>query len=337
MSSAHFILALDYELYFGSRVGSIERCMIEPVEALIEQTRNLGMKLTLFVDSGCLLAYRRQGQDKVFARIAEQLQRLYRAGHDVQLHIHPHWQDSSIAADGVDMNTRRYRLHDFSASDREAIVGEYKAVLEEIIEAPVTAYRAGGWCLQPFADIQAALAAHSVHIDSTVYSGGLSGDVGREFDFLSAPNLDHWHFDDDPVVPREQGKFLELPITPVKVTPWFYLRSQLQRRLQPEAHQNFGDGQYLAHDWRYYQERLLSSSISPASVDGAKASQLADAYRGVQRRGGALLNVMGHPKALAPQSINDLVKFLGQHTFEFQTIRSYAAQVQNTPTLAKSA
>ncbi|MFK7913285.1 MAG: hypothetical protein AB8B93_05180 [Pseudomonadales bacterium] len=337
MDSTHFVLALDYELYFGTRVGSVERCMLEPVDELIRQTRKLGMKLTLFVDSGCLLAYRRHGQDQVFNAIAGQLQRLYREGHDVQLHIHPHWQDTTIVGDSVDMDTGRYRLHDFDEADRVAIVRDYKAVLEDIIEAPVTAYRAGGWCLQPFDKISAALAAEGVAIDSTVYSGGLSRDTGREFDFLRAPDIDHWHFDQDPVVPVVGGQFLELPITPVKVTPWFYLRSQVQRKLQPQAHANFGDGQYLAHDWRYYQERLLSTSISPASVDGAKASQLPAAYAGMRKRGGSLLNVMGHPKALAPASIADLVQFLGSHKFEFQTIRSYAADVAATPNLAQSA
>lgn len=327
MANTQFILALDYELYFGTQVGSVERCMLEPVEALLAAAEPLGLKLTLFVDSGCLLAYRRHGQDKVYSAIARQLQALFQRGHDVQLHIHPHWQDTTITGDRVDMSTRRYRLHDFDAAERLAIVGDYKAVLEDIIAAPVTAYRAGGWCLQPFEGVREALAQHDVTVDSTVYSGGLSRDTGREFDFVQAPDADHWRFDTDPVQPSADGPFLELPITPVRVTPWFYLRSQLQRKLSPAAHQNFGDGQYLAHDFRYYQERLLSTSISPASIDGAKASQLHAAYAGVQRRNGQLLNVMGHPKALAPQSIADLTGFLKQHPMEFQTIRSYVDQV----------
>ena len=215
MNRPALIVALDHELYFGAAPGSIERCLLEPVDALLTETAAKGFKLTLFVDAGMLPKLKQQPGGKEYSRVAEHLRSLYRSGHDVQLHIHPHWEDSTITDGVAQFDTTRYRLHDFTPKAINEVVRDYKAELEHVIEAPVTAYRAGGWCIQPFAAIAEALAQNGVTIDSTVYSGGVSQDTGREFDFRHAPDLDHWRFEEDPGKPQADGRFLELPITPV--------------------------------------------------------------------------------------------------------------------------
>ena len=327
MSKPAFVCALDHELYFGTRPGSIDRCLIEPVDALLRATDRFGFKLTLFVDAGMLPALRAAGDDQTFKQVASHLKSIFDQGHDVQLHIHPHWEDSSIVGGTAEFDTTRYRLHDFPPADIRCVVGRYKHELETIIEAPVTAYRAGGWCIQPFNKLADALFDHGVTVDSTVYAGGFSADRGREYDFRAAPDTDHWRFEDEPGTPNPAGRFLELPITPVTLSPWFYLQNEVLKRTQPEQHGKFGDGEYLAHDSSYYLEKLKPRSVSPASVDGYKASRLQAAYRRVMARRGNLLNVMGHPKAISRASIDNIVNFLERNLTEPQTMRSVIAQI----------
>ena len=53
---------------------------------------------------------------KDYDLITQQIQKLSAEGHDVQLHIHPHWEDSTF--DGIEwiFDTNRYKLSDFSKS-----------------------------------------------------------------------------------------------------------------------------------------------------------------------------------------------------------------------------
>ena len=98
---------------------------------------------------------RRRARD--YSIVMRQLDTLREEGHSLQLHIHPHWEDSYYAGDKWVLKTERYRLHDFSEKEIEEIVFRYKKVLTDIVGDRVFAFRAGGWCLQPFAKIKAAL------------------------------------------------------------------------------------------------------------------------------------------------------------------------------------
>ena len=50
----NLILSLDYELFFGARHGTAQRCLIEPCQALLKITERVGAKLAFFVDAGYL-------------------------------------------------------------------------------------------------------------------------------------------------------------------------------------------------------------------------------------------------------------------------------------------
>ena len=147
-----FLLSLDYELFFGASTGSVEQCMISPTWQLLRVLDKYKAKVSLFVDAGFIIKHRQYALDypelkQQYLSIKYQLQSLIAQGHDTQLHIHPHWQDSYYTNDGWVMNTSRYRLHDFSQPELQRIVKSYKQELESCIDNEVFAYRAGGWCL----------------------------------------------------------------------------------------------------------------------------------------------------------------------------------------------
>ena len=187
------IISLDYELFFGSKIGTVENCLIKPVERLLEVIKPYKTKLSLFVDSGFLLCLERfSGQypqlENELDKIRNHIRSLHSAGHDIQLHIHPHWEDTIFDGTNWVFSFDRYRLHNFNKDNISRIVGQYKHVLTDIVGDSVFAYRAGGWCLQPFEQLSAALAEHNIWLESTVFYKGVSEHPERGFDSVKIRN-----------------------------------------------------------------------------------------------------------------------------------------------------
>ena len=324
------LLSLDYELFFGHPVGTVERCLIEPTEEAARVVRRYGAYLSLFVDALYLQRLSEESSrfpqlQKELDAIRRQLARLKAEGHDVQMHLHPHWLDSRYDGGQWRLDTRRYKLHDFCATEVSAMVGSAQALLLEVVGETVFAFRAGGWCLQPFPQIAPALLAHGVWLDSTVFAGGVSDDLERWFDFTAAPVADYWLFGDDPSSENQQGPFVEIPISAMQVSPVLFWRMAIARKLLAKAeHQPFGDGAPLSWGKKYYFNRLTRATISVASMDGFKAGCLSQVFRTEAEKGKHLFHAMGHPKALSRYSLAKLESFLdGLDTFHGVTFQDF--------------
>ena len=326
------LLSLDYELFFGPRTGTVEHCLIRPTQIVAEIAEQHGARLSIFVD--VLYLQRLAEEAHRFPRlqndldaIRNQLVSLKEAGHDIQLHLHPHWLDSSFNGEQWTQVTTRYKLHDFSAAAMATMVGSAKELLTRLVGDTVFAFRAGGWCMQPFAKIAPALLAHSIWLDSTVFAGGISDDKDRWFDFSSAPVKDSWRFSEDPNHEDPQGTFVEIPISAMRVTPLLFWRMVVSRKLLPQTdHQPFGDGSPMVWGNSYFLQRLTSSTISVASMDGFKSGLLTKAFRDEQATapGKQLFHAMGHPKALTPYSLVQLDHFLtGLEAFTSVTFQDF--------------
>lgn len=318
------LLGLDYELFFGQRTGSIEHCMLTPTNALVtalEQSKTqYSPKITLFVDACYLLRLKQlehQHPELQLRRsaIQKQLEKLSLKGHSIQLHIHPHWLDCHYQEGQWTMDTSRYRLHDLTPNEQSSLIIDAKNMLEECVESNIFAYRAGGWCLQPFNQIAKALSDAGIWMDSTVYADGLCDDPLRWFDFRSSPNKPWWQFDTDPLQENSRGRFIELPISHQRVSPLFFWRMALLKKFGNHVDiKPYGDGAAMVAHSAYYLERLTRFSSGPASIDGIKGDLLEDAWKQHQSNNpDGYFNVMGHPKALTPRSIQRLVTFLESH------------------------
>ena len=314
----HFLLGLDYELFLGTRPGSVERCLLEPTDAIAGVMEKYGFRFTLFVDATFLLQLQKYAGKYAkiatdLTRIEEHLRRLVKRGHDVQLHVHPHWEDCTFDGTQWSPNTNRYRLHNFADSEIRSILRESKALLANLAGCDIFAFRAGGWCLQPFSQIAPALRDEGIWLDSTVFVGGQSKDRQRWYDFTSAPNRSFWRFSDDPIVEDQTGEFVEVPISTHKLSPLFFWGIALRKKLGGARHQPFGDGGLMQADGKYYWQRLTQSTFSAVSMDGVKSDMLEVAYRSHAGKGATILNVIGHPKSLTRYALMRLDEFLSHH------------------------
>jgi|TARA_B100000959_G_C14916229_1_gene597464 hypothetical protein len=306
------LITLDYELFFGQS-GSIEKSIIEPTEKLLSILDRFNIKASFFVDSGYILKLKEYMRKfdvlkKDNDLITQQIQKLSREGHDIQLHIHPHWEDSSFDGESWVFDTSRYKLSDFSKVEIDDIVKRYSIVLEEITNLKPTTFRAGGWCIQPFDKIANALKKYGIRIDSTVYYNGKNTTIEKSFDFTNAPNKNNWRFSNDPLIEDENGHFLEIPISAVSTTPFFYFKFIWNKFFGREKQKSFGDGFAISNSRKQIFGLLLKPSFSVASIDGYKASLLTRCAEQNKEQ----LVLIGHPKALTPFSLIELDSFINK-------------------------
>ena len=181
-------ITLDYELFFGTKSGSVDNCIIKPTEALLKIVEPYDIKFVFFVDVGYLVKLEEHKEQYSelqddYLKITSQIKYLAKKGHGIELHIHPHWEDSYYDGNDWAFDTSRYKLADFSSEKIERIVTKYTKSLTRISGQTPKAYRAGGWSAQPFKEIGKALKANDIYIDSTVFPGGYYESSAQYYDF----------------------------------------------------------------------------------------------------------------------------------------------------------
>ncbi|NGP88314.1 polysaccharide deacetylase family protein [Fodinibius halophilus] len=322
----NIVLTLDYELYFGSETGSVSTSIVGATEKLLSVLDKFDIQAVFFVDVGFvkrLADFKSDNPElqKDYELITDQLKKLSESGHDLQLHIHPHWEDSVYENGKWNIDAGRYRLADWSENKIREIVASYKKFLERFsVTNNVFVFRAGGWCIQPFEKIKSALKENGVWLDSTVYQGGYQEDEARYFDFRGAPTQAKWNFEDDPLDPDKSGSFVEIPISSYKVSPFFYWKLAFTKLLDNPKHKTFGDGGPLPASKKWILQKLLLPSNTVVSIDGYKASFLERAFDLYQTdKPDADFVIIGHPKALTEYSLQKFEEFVakyeGQHQF----------------------
>lgn len=320
----NIFITLDYELYFGPESGTPEKCILEPTTALLELVRPYGIKFTAFVDSGYLYALERQLEDypelkKHYEQVSHQIRMLAAAGHGIELHVHPHWEDTFFDGEQWRMNTSRYKLADFPESEVSDIVTRYNTVLKSISGRAPVAYRAGGWCVQPFPPIGRALKKNGIHIDSSVYPKGYYKSNNQAFDFRGAPHYEtQYSFSADPAKIDPEGSFVEIPISSYRVSPFFFWNFALKRLRSEPEHTSMGDGSAVPMSKKELIRYLTRPSNSVISMDGLKAGFLERSfgkYKEATANKGNFV-IIGHPKAFTPFSLKVFEKFVRQHSKE---------------------
>lgn len=308
-------LTFDYEIYFGALTGSVEKCILAPTRMLTEMADKQGVKLCQFVDIGFLLKLEEEMKkhlvlQKDYSALCTQLENLWATGHDLQLHIHPHWEDSYYDGQKWICKVDRYRLHDFSDEEIKSISHRYKKRLAEFTgNDELFAFRAGGWCIQPFHRLKNVLYDLGIHVDSSVFANGHYASDIYQYDFRGVPLKGKWKFSNDPLVEEVEGIFTELPISSIYNSPLFYWRLFLLGRLNPHEHKPLGDGIPVPAPGQ--RLKLLSHwTHNTVSVDGYNASLLWRAYRQHLRLKKNEMVVIGHPKSLTRYGLKALEQFI---------------------------
>ena len=311
-------ITLDYELFFGDTSGSVENCIIKPTEALLKIVEPYKVKLVCFVDVGYLVKLEEHKEkfpklQDDYDKVTKQIKYLSKNGHGIELHIHPHWEDSFYNGKEWKFDTSRYKLADFSADEIMRIVTEYTQTLTRISGKAPKAYRAGGWSAQPFKEIGKALLANAISIDSTVYPGGYYESSAQYYDFRKVKQYNTgYRFSEDLTLEKPKGPFEEIPISSYEVSPLFFWKFAYHKLRKQEKHRAFGDGQAIAKTKNDTIKLLLKTSNSVVSIDGYKTTYLQKAYNEYNKNTNGQGNfvIIGHPKAITLYSLKKLDEFI---------------------------
>lgn len=190
------IITFDYEIFFGKNNASEEDILFKPTIELMNLLEKYGLSGTFFADVLSVDAYRRSNPSNDYPlRFEAQIGEMISRGHDVQLHIHPHWITAQFKQEigQWEIDPKTYRIHAFM-DDRK-----YGRSADEIITSGVSylcetlkpvddtyecyAYRAGGYCIQPEEELFKVLAENGIEIDSSVCIGKKLYSEAHYFDF----------------------------------------------------------------------------------------------------------------------------------------------------------
>lgn len=284
--------------------------MIEPTERLLRIAEGKNIHYTFFVDVGYLIqAGKHEVHQEDVKRVEDQIKGLIDKGHDVQLHIHPHWE-KSIWKDGRWYFATRdyYKLSDFSKEESADIVRKYKVYIDNLIGRKTTTFRAGGWCIQPFDHLKEVFEEVGIKMDTTIIPGDYMQTDSYAIDFRDAPLKSRYKFNIDPLI-EEEGAFTEYPIGSLRYSPLFFWRLYGLGRMFPSRHKMMGDGTFLSQGGRK-KRVLFSYTEGHISTDGYFSSKLNAGLNRYQNLEFNDLVIIGHPKGCTEFSLKKLKEFV---------------------------
>ncbi|MFW6275799.1 MAG: hypothetical protein ACOC2M_04110 [bacterium] len=224
------ILTFDWELFFGKNSGTVDQCIIHPVREILRIGEQCQIPFTFFIDVGYVyhLHHLKDRYPELlvdYQKVRANIDEIIKKGHDVQLHIHPHWEKTVYKNGKWHFDHRFYSFDKFEHRHVLAIFKKYTSFFTEITGRKPFVFRAGGWCIQPFApSVKRAFEGNGIEVDSSVFRNGYLNSGTHSIDFRGTPKQPYWRFNNDPVKEvDEHANFIEVPITAKYYSPLFYL------------------------------------------------------------------------------------------------------------------
>ena len=241
----YILYSADYELFLGGNYCDENEVLINPTNDLLNLFDNLNIPLTLFADVLSFLRYREQKLFGFPENAENQLKDAIRRGHDVQSHVHPHWNFTQIEGRTYKVNEDYFLLGKLDANPEELyskirnLLMTSKNYLNNLLgqvnkNYTCIAFRSGGYGLQPnSAIIIKALQDSGFIIDSSVVPGFVLRSKVNEIDFSIVPKMANYYLDSELDNPSKnnQGIF-EIPIASCKFRIWENSLSQFSLLLQ---------------------------------------------------------------------------------------------------------
>lgn len=247
-SKKNIILTIDYEVFLGDDTGDMEKVLINPTYQLMDILKINNSKMTVFWD--ILHYYRIVSLCKVNTElikhkelIEKQISDIVEDGHDIQLHLHPHWLDAKFENGKWIFDYSRFSLHKLSQEkDKDNIntiygcVYQMKNLMESFIRPikkgyKVNAFRAGGYLIDPFFNLKDIFEQLEIKVDSSVCTGLFSLAEEYNYDFRGYPDCSKYNFSNSPSFIDRDGFFTELPIHTIYLPIWLRALRWLRRKV----------------------------------------------------------------------------------------------------------
>jgi hypothetical protein len=219
----NLLITADYELYLGRSFLSDDEVLFRPTERMMEVCTRLKAPITFFADICSVWAHQNYGLDRYVQKFEKQLIGAVSSGHDVQLHLHPHWLNSTFENGLWRVNTDKMYLYEFGFGDgpdaAPAIVKRGIEYLQNLLKRANPDYRchtfrAAGLALQPDErQLLKTLRQNDVLVDTSIAKGLRFNLDTIAIDYSHMPSAANWYMNETSGIetPADSGVF-EIPI-----------------------------------------------------------------------------------------------------------------------------
>ena len=330
MKKKKCVLTLDYELFFN-KSGSAQASILEPTERLLEVLRRISGKATFFVDTIYLnkLKNSNNNSDRILLnQIQSQLKNIVKSGSRIELHLHPHWIDA-YAKDGawIFPTYEHYKIESLSSEVVKTLFDEGISLLNGIANEiddsyHVMAFRAGGWCIEPFSKIKESFLENNIVIDASVVSRMVFDGVVHQLDYSSIRPCTHYYFSNSVYEQAQHGNFIEIPINQYHISAIEKICWKVRSSFHKNKAYIFGDGIGI----KCVKSRNLISKLLRLIMYGQDLQFTLDGYvdysilrRVMDQLPDVYVSLIAHPKTLTISSL-DTIEKLANDGYSFVTI-----------------
>ncbi|MGZ3866680.1 MAG: hypothetical protein ACXVC6_13210 [Bacteroidia bacterium] len=205
-------------------------------------------KAIFFVDTLYLEKLHGSEENKgSYEKICEQLIQLHTDGHFVFPHLHPHWKDAVYLNDKKQFSLTdlsHYSIANLAYEEIEKLFSDSMNFLKNLgITYEKWGYRAGGWCIQPFAKFKEIFVGQNIKYEFSVLPGYKNTNQAQAFDFSSVRIQNPYYFTEKVEEPETSGQFIEYPISTVHFTQNVLFTDRLVRKyLWKTGDKGWGNG-----------------------------------------------------------------------------------------------
>lgn len=314
--SKNILFTIDYELFLGSKSGSIAKCIIEPTQKLLDIFSLYKVSVIFFIDTTWLIRLKEVAKmhslaKKDLSTVVHQLQSIIQSGHYIFPHIHPHWLDADYNADINQWQLNaysKYCFHNINTKQRDTLFSESINLLKEIIEPvkpgySINGYRAGGWSIQPFEDFVPYFEQYGIKYDFSVLPGKKNISNVQQFDFSDIKTTSPYSFYKDITI-QEAGAFTEFPISTIKVPSFTrFLNKIVLKYLWRTNDRYSGDGHSIA------SETLESDpEVEMLAIELLTIAKLPLYINFIEHNN--YMQFIAHPKMFSRHTLNTFNKFM---------------------------
>lgn len=341
----HLALVDDWELS-GNGSGDIRRLQFQPMRKLVSIYNRLGIRGSFNAEVMQQIAFRRhQDQHEELRLMADQwddaVKETFQQGHDIQLHIHPQWQDAEYIGECWKL-TSDWSILNYSREAALHMLRNCKEYLENLLKQSdpnyrCVSFRSGAWCIAPSPHMLDLLVQLGIVFDMSIVAGVLYNTRNIQLDYTQCEESFlpyHPVMTDARRVSNKVEPIVCVPTNCFQISRWQVFRHHLQKlgskirpRLTTKAATNNGrsvaaygeewaqiDGSFMKRLYRkgivpYFKGKHAISDL--AQLDYELMIEMMDSIRERAKRTGlndVPIVLENHTKDI--QNFSDLERFL---------------------------
>ena len=328
------VFTLDYELFLNDMTGTVNNCLIKPMQEIQKICNKHNFRFTIFVDAAYLYRLIELKNDcpsleEDYKTVTENIKWLVGLGHDIQLHIHPQWYYSNYDGKEWTLDWDHYKLSDMPRDYAFEMFGKSKDLLDSIIGYKTTLFRAGGFSIQDF-DYTACFKQYGIIGDSSVLPKCKVRQKTHSYDYKKL-TAHVYKFTENIELEQENGVFWEFPISisgPVNFIKYLLVKE----RWESKTENRWGDGgdKPFPSLIAKFKAKIHSFNIFKypfADIDNQCFFWLDDIYNYSKRYD--YMTILGHPKNISSSSLIYLDEFINRRSLDGDRIITLTEYIKN--------